>query len=448
MNKIFRSMLPMLALPLLATSCYFEEDDIFGEGAAQRIDTANDEIKAKLVAGSTGENYGWVMQYFVAGVDEARYEGFNLFAKFDEKGKVTMASNHRYLRNGHAGKYYEYESFYEMLREKGTVLAFNTWNDVLTVFSDPVDPSKAPGTIIEDGEGMAGDHNFLVMSYSDDEIVIRGERHYANSRLIRCDRPWQQYMDDVTALKSLIAPSAISYHYVICGQDTMYLVGLNSGRPDYRPRPNSNSSTTQSLVFTPDGFRMQDSVKIGESKFMEFKLAEDKTGLVSEDGNVRVVSAWDNYICKHTDLWEMDATLFSAEQQDIFAQIDTEIRKYNANWSLKSFGLGKSSGDKSKVGLVFTFYTNAAKSKTNQAAVELVQTCPNFGEAQIYCDANSDVDRNMTTINGKAKNMSELCHKAAMLLNGTYQLEPDNYFMPTAAAYKPISGGVAFKVAK
>ena len=144
----------------------------------------------------------------------------------------------------------------------------------------------------------------------------------------------------------------------------------------------------------------------------------------------------------------MDSTLFSPEQRELFTQIDEESRKFSSNYKLKSFGLGKPKGNNAKSGLVFTFYKDAAQSNTIQAVVELVLSCPNFGQAQIYCDANADVDANMKKFKEKAPNMNELCHKAAMMLNGTYELEPDNYFMPTAAAYKPISGGVAFKVAK
>ena len=141
-NQLYRltflAMLPALVL----TSCKFEDDDLFDESAALRIEHKSDEMKSLL---SSAPN-GWVMQFFCAS-DEGNYEGFNLFARFEMNGKVTMASNHRMLRDGNAGKYTEDVSVYELLKEDGLILAFNVWNDILTPFTDPVDPSAAPKNI-------------------------------------------------------------------------------------------------------------------------------------------------------------------------------------------------------------------------------------------------------------------------------------------------------------
>lgn len=445
MNKILRSLPLLLAGSLLATSCYFEEDDYFEEDAAQRIDSANKAIQEKLVAGSSNGNYGWVIQYFVAGVDEARYEGFNLFASFEQDGKVTMASNHRYLRNGNAGKYTEHVSFYEMLREKGTVLAFNTWNDILTVFADPVDPTKAPGQIVDDGEGMAGDHNFLVMSYSDDEILLRGERHYANSRMIRCDRPWKEYMEAVDAVKKLVAPSAIPYHYVINGTDTMYMVNVNRGYPDYKIKPASNSSTPLSLIFTPNGFRLQEKATIGEDKkeFREFTMSPDSTCLVSEDGETRVHSSWDLYTATHTAVWGLDGTKFSDAQKKAYEEVAAAIKAYNASYELKALCLGKSTGGGAVNGLIAQFYTNAGKTKVNTCGLALTTDLVGFGKVRISKDETPAKDTNLNNMAKKSSGLMGSMNAFAETLVGTYDLKPNNYFLPTGADYSPVGGGTA-----
>ena len=157
--------------------------------ASLRVEHAIDQVRDNL---SSAEN-GWVMQYF-CGTGVAHFEGFNLFAKFDKNGKVTIAGNHRFLRDGNANKYTEANSLYSLLLEDGPVLAFNTWNDVLTPFVDPVAYYAAPNSLVKDGEGMQGDHNFVVMSNSDNEIILRGERHSAEVRLVKCDRSWADYI--------------------------------------------------------------------------------------------------------------------------------------------------------------------------------------------------------------------------------------------------------------
>ena len=97
---LFRTTLGMMALAAIATSCTFEQDDYFDETASLRVTHINENIKQRLVDQSAEGNYGWVMQYFVAGTDDYSFEGFNLFGRYFDDGKVTLAGNHRFLRNG------------------------------------------------------------------------------------------------------------------------------------------------------------------------------------------------------------------------------------------------------------------------------------------------------------------------------------------------------------
>ena len=144
--QLFRFMFLAMLPAFVLTSCRFEDEDYFGESAALRIEHSADQLKNQLVDAPNG----WVMQYF-CGTEVAQFEGFNLFARFENSNKVTLAGNHRFLRNGNQNKYTEASSVYEMLKEDGLVLAFNVWNDVLTPFVDPVSYGDAPKNIIKDG---------------------------------------------------------------------------------------------------------------------------------------------------------------------------------------------------------------------------------------------------------------------------------------------------------
>lgn len=444
---LFRTTLGMMALAAIATSCTFEQDDYFDETASLRVTHINENIKQRLVDQSAEGNYGWVMQYFVAGTDDYSFEGFNLFGRYFDDGKVTLAGNHRFLRNGRANKYTEFTSTFRMLAEEGPVLSFDTWNDVLTVFEDPVDPSAAPGTIVNNGEGMFGDHNLVLKSFEPDELLFLGERHRSEARFIPCDRPWADYMAAVDANKSHIATSQLTSYYVTNSVDTMYFVGLNKGVFTYCERiEDPLQKKTLSCVFTPDGFRINHVDSLGSCTFQEFTLAEDGSRLLSEDGQTQVIACWDNYIVAHTAVWKLDPALFSAQQQTLYDQIDAAAKVFNAAWSLESIGIGKSSGSNAINGLVLTFYTNAAKTKTNTAGVALTITRTAYGQAKIDYSAENKVDKNMEAVVKKSPDMENLARAFAATLNGSYAMTPDDYFLPTGGLFTAASGGTTFKL--
>ena len=448
-KHIINTSLMCATAAMLSTSCTFEQEDYFDESASLRITHLNEDIQSRLVNQSTGENNGWVIQYFVAGTDEMDFEGFNLFGRFYKNNTVTLASNHRYLRNGNANKYTEHTSHYEMLAEEGPVLSFNTWNDILTVFEDPVSPTSAPGSIEQDGVGMNGDHNLVLKSYNENEIVFRGERHSALVRFVPCDRSFEEYIDAVNEFKNSITSNTMSNFIVTNGTDTMYFAGLNKGLFGYYDRlVDPLKRKTLSCVFTPNGFLLNHVDSLGTQTFQEFTMAEDKQKLLSEDGLTKVVSMWENYVLTNTTLWKFDTSVFSAEQTSLFEQINEEIKKHNANWSLESIGMGKSSGGGAVNGLVFTFYTNAAKTRTNTAGLALTKNKAGEAQIQIIADPSDKIDNNMTTICKKATNLETLARSFAATLNGTYSVTPDNYFIPTGGTYTAVNGGTTFVLAK
>lgn len=418
------------------TSCQFEDEDYFDESASIRVEKTNEKVQQILVK---PEN-GWVMQYF-CGTGVAHFEGFNILARFDEGGKVTLASNHRLLRGGQSGKYTEYASLYELLLEDGPVLALNTWNDVLTPFVDPVSPWLAPTNIVKDGAGMQGDNNFVIMKYSDDEILLRGERYGGRTRLVPCDRPWEEYLADCAKLKDYVSGGLISSYYITNGSDTLYLTGLNGGRIRYSDRLNDPlKNDSLSGVYTPSSLRLERTDTIGADPFQEFVLAPDSTCLQTADGNVRIIACWDNYIVNSRNaLWNFDQETFSSDQRELLAQIDAELKSFSKNYSLAAIGMGRSSGSGAVKGLVITFYTNAAKTKTNTAGLAINTTMPSFGQMNIEGKDDAEMDRNMTNFSKKG-DVVKLVQQFASTIYGTYTIIPNNYFQPTGCTLQQLGG--------
>lgn len=437
-NKIYSAISVALFATALTACSSFQEDDLFDESASLRITKFNEDLQARLVEQSTEAKYGWVIQYFVG----SESKGYNLFGRFDASGKVTLASNHPYLRGGNANKYTEYVSSYEMLREDGPVLAFNTWNDILTVFVDPVDPSQAPSTIVNDGEGMKGDHNFLFHAYEGQNILFRGQRHAAGIRFVPCDRPWEDYITDADAFKNSITNSTFNNFYVTDGKDTMYFSGLNNGLFTYQERlVDPLQSEPCACVFSVDGFRLKNKGQLGEKSFQNFTISEQKDCLYNEDKTVKVIPTWDNYIINtRTAVWNYDMAQMSNDQNVLLEQINAELRKYNKNYSIAQVGLGQSKGKGAINGLVITFYTNAAKTKTNTAGVALTNIRTAYGQMQIsYSDANK-VDGNLESL-GKKSDIVTVARQFAATLSGTFNIVPNDYFLPTGCELHAVDGG-------
>ena len=425
-----------LAAIALAGCSHFQEEDLFEESAALRIEHGAEKLQEILVNAPEG----WVIQYYT-GRGVSVFEGFNLFARFERGGKVTMAGNHRFLRDGNAGKYTEASSLYELIREDGLVLAFNTWNDVLTPFVDPVAFWAAPKDLVKDGAGMQGDQNLVVKLMTEDEILLRGERYDASIRMVKADCDWKTYISDTETMKNRITNTVINSYYLISGTDTMYCVGLRNGRYRVSERVNNPLKVDSlSCCFTPTGFRNEYTDTLGNHLFQEFKLNEEGTALLNEDLCVEVIATWDNYIVNaRSTTWNFDQENFSDVQKGLLEQLNVELKKFNTNYSLAQVGLGRSTGNGAVKGLVVTFYTNAAKTKTNTAGLSLTTSSPAYGQMQIAYGEDEKVDKNLSNISSKS-NAESLVRQFAATLSGTYNIVPDDYFLPTGCELHAVEG--------
>ena len=70
------TIISFLALPLLCTSCLFDEEDLFDKTASERIEAAKVEAKAALESAPNG----WHVRYFPSATQE--FGGYNVFFKF------------------------------------------------------------------------------------------------------------------------------------------------------------------------------------------------------------------------------------------------------------------------------------------------------------------------------------------------------------------------------
>ena len=445
-NKLLTSVFVGCGIAAVLTSCRFEDEDYFDQPAALRIEQTTAEIQKTLV----GVPNGWVIQYFTA---DEEVEGFNILARFDQGGKVTMAGNHRFLRDGNANKYTESESIYNMLQEDGLVLAFNTWNDVLTPFVDPVAFWAAPDILVKDGEGMQGDQNLVVKFMSENQIILRGERYDAEVRLVKADRDWQTYIADTKAMKERFTSDGLDSYYITAGDQTMYVVGLKNGRYRISERvKNPLKVDSLSCCFTPYGFRNESVDTLAGHIFQEFKMAEDGSALLSEDGSVRIIATWDTNLAESDEVMWFDGETMSADLKAKYDQLMAVLETANKVYSPR-IGIGRSaltSGANGVVGLVIEWYSNRRLTKPSltRGGLTMKRSVPVMGQMTITYEENSTTDNDMKDLLDKDAALVDLVRGFAAALAGTYQMTPNNNFVPTEVLFQSLEGESSFKLKK
>ena len=437
------TMCVALAAVALAGCSRFEEASLFEESPALRVEHNAAKLQDILVDAPNG----WVMQYHT-GEGVSVFEGFNLFAKFEKSGKVTMAGNHRFLRDGNAGKYTESTSLYELIREDGLVLAFNTWNDVLTPFVDPVAFWAAPKNLYMDGAGMQGDQNLVITSMKADEVICRGERYDAVVRLVKADRDWQTYINDTEAMKKLITSDKIGSYYIMAEGETMFLDSLKNGRYRLCERlKNPLKIDSLSCCFTPYGFRNERTDTIAGHAFQEFKMNEDGTALVNEDGTVRITGTWDTYIAENTEVMWMDPETMSADLRALYDQLAAALQTIRSTYTLERIGLGNSQvvqGKDMVNGLVIE-WKPSKRVQPVRGGLALKRSIPAMGQMTITCADDAKIDEELKgTMNATVETAVRAFGAA---LAGTYEMTANSNFVPTAAQFQSVDSEKSFRIA-
>lgn len=156
MKKIYYLLLLLPAL--FVAACSPQQDEVFDQSSSQRIQNSLNSLQTIL----TGAKNGWLFQYFPG--NEQQFGGFNMVIKFATDGSVTVYNP--IVKNG-AG----ITSLYTLKQYGGPVLSFDTYNEAMHYFSDPVNPDNLGEGL---GKGLLGDFEFAAMSATAEKVVLRG----------------------------------------------------------------------------------------------------------------------------------------------------------------------------------------------------------------------------------------------------------------------------------
>lgn len=274
----------MLATTLLV-SCSPEQDEIFEDSAAERIEASIQKIEETLESSPNG----WHFELFTG------TGGTNVMVKFAD-GKVQASD---YLVHGSD---VVKESLYSVIQNGGPVLTFDTYNEVFHAYSDPVAPGESAG----DDEGLGADFEFIVEACTSDLIILRGLKHQRICRMVRQPETddWVTTLGTLATMNdALVAPMYAFYYNGELVEGTNYIsnnqittnriVPVTEDQLTEDPDATDKlQSFTVALVPTLDGFRTEEpfSYKYGDEhpKIQNFKFNAATRQFVCTDEGVEM----------------------------------------------------------------------------------------------------------------------------------------------------------------
>lgn len=144
-------------------ACSRDEESLFEKPAAQRAQEAVENAFDVL----TSNESGWEMAYFPN--LEASAKGYNMVLKFNKNGNVSATAKNSSTTMNKIMT--DTASTWAVKSDYGPILTFDTYNDVFHAFSDPQD----------NGAGLLGDYEFLILKATPELVLLKGKKHSAYS---------------------------------------------------------------------------------------------------------------------------------------------------------------------------------------------------------------------------------------------------------------------------
>ena len=322
MKKVF-SIIICGAVVAGFTSCKNEEEDIFGESSALRLNHAVATYDDLL---TSAEN-GWVMEYF-ANEEE---QGYPMLVKFDKSGAVTFAAKNHYSSND---VYATEESLYEVIADNGPVLSFNSYNTLFHIFADPAD---IPDTPIEEsdetGVGHEGDYEFVIYEGDADHFVMKGKKHGLGINMYKlpADQSWDTYYDQIDEIKNSYFSAKIPTLWLTVGNERYTITDMSDGLFSFVPEGGDPVSQT---VTTPYIVRLDGTVHLcnafeGENEdlaLQNFNLADDGTLQCVDEGQTANISFGTPVEFFNVSNWRLDTENSDAAVLDAYNALNAKMR--------------------------------------------------------------------------------------------------------------------------
>lgn len=253
MNKILFASVLLCGTAMLFTSCKNEEDDLFSQSAAERLDSYKTQYTSQMVDNAPN---GWVFQYFPnEETSTKRSYGYVLLMKFFGDHRVAMAMSNRYSQTG---AYATDTSLWEIITDNGPVLSFNSYNECLHAFSNPFLETPTINYLteatFESGEGIGGDYEFVIVDAPAEGkyVTLKGKKRATYSRMLALPEAVdsKQYFDELSQLNSDFFPKSFTTKCrLIQNGQTFVVDSMSTGLPVIYPEGGNATDDGKRIPF-------------------------------------------------------------------------------------------------------------------------------------------------------------------------------------------------------
>lgn len=430
MKKHIFYSLALMAGVLAFTGCKSDEDMIFDDSAANRLDKAQAEYY-ELLCRDGGK---WSVEYF-ANADERGYE---YVMTFSPDGSVVMATQNDYVT-----KYSTERSLWQVIADNGVVLSFNTYNSIFHLMSDP-----------DSNNNCYGDYEFVFLSIEDNGNTIRmkGKKFGVPMEMRRLDPS----TDDADYIARTYQQNLEMFSSV---QDTCYLdwaptgerfviTGASTGVLSVWPEKGDNITQTESgnVIITATALRFMTPLAVSvaasanDSIHIErFTLQSDGSLLCddTEGAGSRIYASpvADMFMQKYSWGWDIEAC--TGTYATLIAQMASEFKAKNGTLTSVVFATDAKTG-------AFTLtvsgrFRSGATTKTNVYSYNLQRK--RLSDTQVALTAGDGVDSGSTTALSTYPSLQALVSSfegCTATFSATNVLNPDSQVMTLPQGTIPV----------
>lgn len=162
-------------------SCLHDDEEVFADKAAVRINKSVEDVKKQLTSSSNG----WKMKYYTGA--EYTGSGMNMLMKFDNQYAYLSTDN---VDDPALVQH----STWTVNKDQGPVISFDTYLPILHSMSDP------SSSVVD---GQQADYEFIVQRMTEDSIFVKGKKWGNKMVMVRVaeDVNWASFIAERQQVK-------------------------------------------------------------------------------------------------------------------------------------------------------------------------------------------------------------------------------------------------------
>lgn len=395
-----------LALACALCACSRDEESLFDKSAAERSQAALDNANAVLVSPANG----WEMMYFA----NTASRGYNIVLKFDANGRVTATAKNSTTTGNKIVT--DDNSTWQVKLDYGPLLTFDTYNDVFHAWSDPQN----------DGDGLLGDYEFLILHADANYVKLKGKKHggYSYMYPIGESITVEDYFAEVEEMQKKLFANNNILEWTYNGK-TRQLHNGQSGLfslTELGQYVDLENEDIYPIVENRTGIQL--SYAIAESEDVFYRWENGK--LVSENATISACAP-DKYFGLYMRMtgggWSVNLTDLNPTALQVLNTLDEDIKtKYNNKKKGGTTDISFKCDNQDRVIIAYSYIGSGSKATTYNYFFDLVE-----GEGSIKLTYNAPADDNGKKIIDAFPELGTLFD----LLGGEYTLTAGEPFNPT-----------------